>query len=227
MAGTDKASKSCAPVGAGRSARNIRPSSSKAIFEISVGPAAGGTAISIRASAPKRAVRIEADRPDAQALRDRVIEPAVMDGEAEDASLRRGVAPGRRPGAVELRAADAGGGPGGRGRRKTDDRKPGEAVVVAAEIGAVQADAMDQPAFAVGDEQRFRRLVIGEAAQRGARVAPDVGEQRDAAIGAVDLPQGARPAAFAPLPRHEARVGPALADAFARPSFPGATIDSP
>ena len=87
-AGTASASKSNAPVGAGRSARNIRPCSSKVIFEISVGPVDGGMASSMARVAAKRAVGAQTDRPDLQAGGDCVVQAVLINGEAEDADAR-------------------------------------------------------------------------------------------------------------------------------------------
>ena len=158
------------------------------------------------------AVRVEADRPDAQPVRDGVIKPVFMRREAEYAPLRRGVAPGFRPRAVELRAGDIDAGTrAGRRRRKPDCGETGKAVIIGPQIGAVQAETMDQAGLAIGDEKRFRVRIIGQTAQRGARIGfsagDDIGEQGNLAREAVDLPDRSRPAARPPLPGHEARAG--------------------
>ena len=63
------ASKSKAPVGAGRSASSMRPCSSNTIFEISVGPGAGGTTTSSVASMP--------NEPSGQSPTDQICKPAA------------------------------------------------------------------------------------------------------------------------------------------------------
>ena len=50
----------------------------------------------------ERAIGAEPDRPNLQAGGDRVIEAMLVNREAEEAALRRGIIPCRRLGAVEL-----------------------------------------------------------------------------------------------------------------------------
>ena len=74
--------------------------------------------------------------------------------EAEHPPLRRGVAPGLGPRTVELSARNIGAARGSRRRRrKPDGGVAGDAVIVGAEIGAVQTEAMDEAALTVGDEE--------------------------------------------------------------------------
>ena len=159
----------------------------------------------------ERAVGIEPDRPDLQPVGYCVVEPLLEDGEPENAALRRRIVPGRRLGAVELRAGDVQAGrrcPGH--RRQTLRRASGDAVVVAAKLAAVQAVAVDQAGFAIGDEQRFGVRIVDEAAERGAGIAPaterDIGEQADLPGRAVDLPDRSGSALRAPQAGHESRV---------------------
>ena len=133
----------------------------------------------------ERAVGAERDRPDFEARRDGVIEPAGADADAEDAPLRRGVAIGRRIGAVEGGARYV--------ERRGVDRRSGEplgrasvdAVVVDPDLAAVHAEAMDQPGPAIDRQQRVAVGLVGEAAERragiGRAVERHVGEQADGA----------------------------------------------
>ena len=134
-------------------------------MEISVGPAAAARELDHGVVA-EGTVRPETDRPDLQAVGDRVEEAAVMDGEAKDAPLGGREISGRRVAAVEPRAGDVDRllrGPGN--ARQLLRGASGDAVIVGTEIGAVHAHAMDEARLAIGDKQRLRLRIEGEPAE--------------------------------------------------------------
>ena len=92
-------------------------------------------------------------------------------------------------------------------------------MVERAAIAAVETEAMDEAGFEVADEELLGGGVVGDGAEAGTgivlAVMLDVGEQRDEAGGAVDLPHRARRAAFAELARHPAGAWLALDQAIA------------
>ncbi|MBV9559389.1 MAG: hypothetical protein JOY90_02840 [Bradyrhizobium sp.] len=79
-----------------------------------------------------------------------------MNRNAKDAPRRGSEIPGRGITAVEARACDV-----DRLLRAPGDSRqllsgaPGNAVIVSAEIGAVEAEAMDEAGLAIGNEQRL------------------------------------------------------------------------
>ena len=144
-----------------------------------------------------------------------------MHGEAEDTALRRRDVPRRAVGAVELRARDVDylfSLP--RSWRQLLGGAAGQPMVVAAEVGAVHRQAMNEAGLTVGDEKRFRVRIKGEPAERRARIGPavgrDVGEQADASGRAVDPPDRPRTSSRTPQPPHESRARRADPD-MARP----------
>ena len=100
-----------------------------------------------------------------------------------------------------------------RDRRQPLRRTALRAVIVATKVASIHREAMDHAGFAIGDEQRIRNVVEGEAAERRSRVRPaverDIGEQADCAGCAVDPPDRSRPTSRrrrAPQAAHERRV---------------------
>ena len=142
----------------------------------------------------------DAGGPDLRALRDAVVEAAVVDREGENAPRLRCHSPGCRVLGVEGGRADV-------DRRCRDRRNRGEArarpslvaVVVGAVDGAGERQPIDHAAGAVGGEDLPGARIESEAAEGGNAGRGDVGELRHRAGGAVDAPDRARAAAGAEL----------------------------
>ena len=125
------------------------------------------------------AVVLQPDRPDAQAVGDGVIEPAIAHDEPEDAPFGRGEIPRRGVGAVEFGARDVDRfALAPRDGRKSLSGQSGDTVVVGAEIDAGEREAMDETAFAVRDVERLGFGVVCERAERRPGVGAAVGRHR-------------------------------------------------
>jgi len=87
------------------------------------------------------------------------------------------------------------------------------AVIKGAAVAAVPAQAVDQACLEIADEELAGPGIVADGAEAragiGLAVVFDVGEQRDGAGGAVDLPHRARRAPFVEtkLTRHPACAG--------------------
>ena len=170
----------------------------------------------------KAAIGIEADRPNLRAFGDRVIEPFVLHGDGKHAAALSGEAPCRRVldvegGTLDIHASRSIVGHGlkaglGAARR---------AMVEGAAVAAVEAETMDEAGLEVADEKLLRCGIISNGTKAGTgivlAVMGDVGEERDEAGHAVDLPDRAGRAAFveAELTRHPPRARLAFDQALA------------
>ena len=122
-----------------------------------------------------------------------------MHGETPNLAARWGETPGAGSLRVEQVAGDVETASRvERHRRQFGGAEPGHAVIVTAEILAIETDAMDHPGIEVRHEQLLVRGIVGEVAEAGPRIGHavegDIGQQADgagAAIHLVDAPGSA------------------------------------
>jgi hypothetical protein len=103
----------------------------------------------------ERAVGVQTHRPNLEAIGHRVVQAMLVNGEAENAALRRRIVPGCRIGAIEVRPGDV-----NRPLRISSHRKqslrlaPGHPVVVMVKNASVDCKVKDESALAIGDIKR-------------------------------------------------------------------------